>query len=91
MGFRQAVDYVADVGSGSAHVQETGAGNVRQCFDLQIGFKHRHNFSDVDASRLEQFFPDRSSEFAEVFVDVPILNREEDPPCQRQTVAVYAR
>ena len=37
---RQAVDHVADIRSGSAHVQEAGAGNVRQCVDIQIGFKH---------------------------------------------------
>ena len=90
MGFRQAVDHVADVGSGSAHVQETGAGNMRQCFDLQIGFKHGYNFFNVDAGRLQQFFSDRSSEFTQVFVHFSILKREEDPACQRETVAVHA-
>ena len=90
MRFGQAIDHVAYIGSRSAHVQEARAGNVRQCFDLQIGSKHRDNFFDVDAGRLEQFFSDRSSEFTQVFVHIPVLNLEEDPACQRETVAVHA-
>src|SRR5881628_2124612 len=91
MGFGQAIDHVADIGSGPAHVQEAGARNVRHCLDVQIGFKHRDNFFDVDAGRFEQLFSNGSSEFAQVFVHAPILNREEDPARQRQAIAVHAR
>ena len=64
---------------------------MRQCFDIQIGVKHRHDFFDVDGGRLEQFFADRSSQFTQVFVDAPMMIREEDPAGQRQAIAMYAR